>query len=134
VSYKLGFENLAEKAEFGRAKRARIPPRRGLHGPLTRAGSLLRPRETRYSAYNFAWPAKCPNIADKGLVEPRSPTAKSPTLGTFFAKYLEQRRSELAPASIKRLELAKKALESRFGADILLSAITRTVLPAGGHP
>jgi integrase len=62
-------------------------------------------------------------IADKGLSEPRNPTTKRATLGEFLAKYLEQRRADLAPASIKRLEFTRKALESHFGPDVPLDSI-----------
>jgi hypothetical protein len=45
------------------------------------------------------------------------------TLGVFFAKYLDQRRTDLAPASVKRLELMRKVLESHFGSNALLNSI-----------
>jgi len=72
-------------------------------------------------------------IADNGLIEPRNPTAKLPTLGAFFAKYLEQRRSDLAPASIKRLELKKKP-SNRGSVPIPRSPRSPPMVrPIGGH-
>ena len=63
-------------------------------------------------------------IADKGLTEPRNPPPASPTLSAFLGKYIEQRKSDLAASSVKRLEYTKKSLEAFFGAETRLDAIT----------
>ena len=50
-------------------------------------------------------------IARAGLAEPRQAPPTAPQLGDFLEKYIAQRRSELKPASLERIEQNWRAAE-----------------------
>src|SRR4051794_13684701 len=53
-------------------------------------------------------------LARFGLCGPRQPVATAPELSAFLKKHLEQRRSELKPASHKRLDDTARKLKGFF--------------------
>ena len=63
-------------------------------------------------------------ISDKGLCPQRSPVPLAPGLGTFLAKYLDQRRHELKPGSIQRLSQTADRLTRFFAESTPIDSIT----------
>ena len=87
------------------------------------AGALLRGEAPRDATSR--WVAERPDkfhakLARVGLVTPRA----SMTLGGWLATYLEQRKGELKPHSVRKLEQTKAKLLARFPADTPLRSIT----------
>ncbi len=66
-------------------------------------------------------------LARFGLCEPRVPVNAAPMLGEWLTKYIDQRRSELKPGSIERLERTAERLKTYFRADTPIDELT----PAG---
>ena len=63
-------------------------------------------------------------IAKTGLVELREAQSRAPRLGEFMDKYLYQRKSDLKPGSIERLEDTGEKLRRFFGENVPIDAIT----------
>ena len=63
-------------------------------------------------------------LARFGLCEPRVPFNAAPTLGEWLTKYIDQRRSELKPGSVKRLQDTAERLKSHFGEDVRIDELT----------
>ena len=63
-------------------------------------------------------------LATVGLVEPRTPQPGAPALGAWLTKYIDQRRPELKPASVVKLERTKTLLLKYFGESVGIDAIT----------
>jgi len=66
-----------------------------------------------------AWLAGLPDTMHKklaavGLVEPRVPKSLAPTLSVWLGRYVDQ-RTDLKPASLKRIEQTLKLLKEHFG-------------------
>ena len=51
-----------------------------------------------------------------GLVVPRTPVPTAPTLGEWLTKYIGQRKAELKPSSVTKLERTAHFLREHFGA------------------
>jgi integrase len=63
-------------------------------------------------------------LARLGLVEPRQPEPTAPPLGKFTRKYVEQRRHDLKPSSIERVEQTIQKLIAFFGSVTHIDAIS----------
>lgn len=62
-------------------------------------------------------------IAQKGLCQSRQPITKAPKLEYWLTKYISQRRSDLKPGSIARLQQTSDRLIEHFG-EVTIDAIT----------
>ena len=63
-------------------------------------------------------------LADNNLVAPREPAPVSPTLDTWLTKYIGQRKADLKPESIKKLNRTAELLKEYFTETAHLDAIT----------
>lgn len=64
-------------------------------------------------------------IAAKGLIEHRQGQSPADTkLGPFVDKYIEQRRNDVKPASLKKIEASSALLKAYFGDAITIDQIT----------
>ena len=63
-------------------------------------------------------------LARFSLCQPRVVKNAAPTLREWLTKYIDQRRSELKPGSIERLDRTAERLRSFFDADTLIDQIT----------
>ncbi len=63
-------------------------------------------------------------VARQGLCEPREPEPTAPELSLWLNKYIDQRKHELAPSSIERIEQSADRLRHFFGEKIPINTIT----------
>jgi len=78
-----------------------------------------------------AWLAGLPvtlydKLARLRLCPSRTPESDAPTLGEWVKKYVAQRRSDLKPASIERLQQTADRLVAFFGESMKIDAIKRS--------
>ena len=76
-----------------------------------------------------AWLAGLPvtlydKLARFQLCPPRNPESDAPMLGEWMAKYIDQRGSDLKPASIDRLEQTADRLKAFFGEETKIDELT----------